>query len=168
MRSRAPACVVSARAQGAARGPGCLCRAGFPDLERLHPFDRALLQLTVGEARYTSTLGKVRGAECVCGVVWCGGGVWVMVICWGARVCGGGVGRGTTQADAFLAAHFCVLTECATFSERPPSHETAGGVWGATTSVAIDLARNTKERAEPAPWHLLVAYGDVSSRCVRV
>lgn len=32
---------------------------GFPKLHRLHPFDAALLELTVTEARYTSVLSKV-------------------------------------------------------------------------------------------------------------
>lgn len=32
---------------------------GFPRFSRLHPFEKALLQLTVGQANYESVLTKV-------------------------------------------------------------------------------------------------------------
>eukprot|EP00798_Chlamydomonas_sp_ICE-L_P021029 gene21029-27898_t len=34
---------------------------GFPDVSKLHPFERTLLQLTVGENLYTSLLVKIKG-----------------------------------------------------------------------------------------------------------
>ena len=40
-------------------GPLATYVKGFPPAGRLHPFERALLELTIGEERYTGVLARV-------------------------------------------------------------------------------------------------------------